>query len=91
MLFLLLIGMANIYDLIIIGASFEGLCLASYYALSGKKVAIIESAPIKKIGNEAKSMILWDKDINTLKDFFGVRIPSKFIETDLNHWIYHSA
>ncbi len=72
--------MANIYDAIIIGASFEGLCLANYYALSGKKVAVIESSPIKKIGNEAKSIILWDKDIDTLKDFFGVRIPSKFIE-----------
>ncbi len=72
--------MANVYDLIIIGASFEGLCLANYYALSGKKIAIIESAPIKKIGNEAKSMLLWDKYINILKDFFGIRIPSKFIE-----------
>ena len=31
-------GMEKVYDAIIIGASFEGLCLANYYALGGRKV-----------------------------------------------------
>jgi flavin-dependent dehydrogenase len=72
--------MENEYDLLIIGASFEGLCLAHYFALNKKKVAVVEQNSIKKISNEDKSIILSDKNIEVLKDFFGIRIPSKFIE-----------
>ncbi|MDD4353732.1 MAG: hypothetical protein PHN56_04715 [Candidatus Nanoarchaeia archaeon] len=72
--------MENEYDLVIIGASFEGLCLAHYFALNKKKVAIIESDSIKKISDDDKSLILSEKNVEVLKEFFNIRIPSKFIE-----------
>lgn len=72
--------MENEYDLLIIGASFEGLCLAHYFASNNKKVAVIEQNTIKKISDDDKSIILSDKNVEVLKDFFNIRIPSKFIE-----------
>jgi digeranylgeranylglycerophospholipid reductase len=72
--------MENEYDLLIIGASFEGLCLAHYFASNNKKVAVVEQNSIKKISDENKSIILSNKNIEVLKDFFNIRIPSKFIE-----------
>jgi len=76
--------MENDYDLLIIGASFEGLCIAHYFALNGKKVAVVELNPIKKISDENKSIILSDKNVEVLKDFFKIRIPSKFIENSFD-------
>ena len=70
------------YDALIVGASIEGLCVANYFALNGKKVAIVELMPIKKMGNEDKCALLSGKTIEILKEFYQIRIPSKFIENE---------
>jgi len=68
------------YDVIIVGASVSGLCMANFLAKKGINILIIDLKKIKDIGNGIDDKIVTEESIDFLKNAFDIRIPAKFIE-----------
>lgn len=74
----------EVYDVIIVGGSINGLCMANYLVNKGIRVIVIDLKRIKNIGESHSGKIISNASVIFLKNSFNIRIPVKFIENKVD-------
>lgn len=72
------------YEVVIVGASIPGLCVANFLIKKGIKTLLVDLKNTKRIGESVSGNIFTDNTVMFLKNAFGIRIPAKFIEKKIS-------
>lgn len=72
------------YDVIIVGASISGLCVAHYLLKKGYKVLLLDLKTSKRLGESVSGDIMRDETVLFLKENFDIRIPKLVIEHNID-------